>query len=337
MRDLCVLLLLAVLTPAYAADGPRQQLDLDGTWEFRLDPENAGLQQKWFSQSEKFPDSIHVPGAWQAQGFGKPSGNLRHQYSGTAWYRRTVAVPDSWRGKTTLLRIGGAHRRTTVFVNGVELGGHDGFSAPFDFDISSAVRPGVQNTIVLRIENPATTISESPDKQEPVLPTGMLNYIANWGGIFGAVELESVPRTRIESVLVISDVPRRKVSFRVAIKHAGETAPATLRVNIPGAGGVATEVPVSAADAETTVEIAVPGAPLVVPENPRLLTANIQLIETAAKRIAWSSGSASERYRRMATLCYSTASRFTSGAMAMTTSKCSPVSRRLRRPCSSIV
>ena len=279
MRDLCVLLLLAVLTPAYAADGPRQQLDLDGTWEFRLDPDNAGLQQKWFGQSEEFPDSIRVPGAWQAQGFGKPAGNLRHQYSGTAWYRRTVAVPDSWRGKTTLLRIGGAHRRTTLFVNGVELGGHDGFSAPFDFDISSAVRPGAQNTIVLRIENPATTISESPDKQEPVLPTGMLNYIANWGGIFGAVELASVPRTRIESVLVISDVARRKVSFRVAVEREDKSGPATLRVNIPGTGGVPTEVPIAAADTETNVDVAVPDAPLWSPENPRLLTANIQLFE----------------------------------------------------------
>ena len=84
----------------------------------RLDPENAGEAGRWYAGAVQFPQSINVPGSWQAQGVGEPSGNLRHHYAGVAWYRRTVGVPGAWRDQVVRLRIGGVHRRAKVFVNG---------------------------------------------------------------------------------------------------------------------------------------------------------------------------------------------------------------------------
>ncbi|MGC4049739.1 MAG: hypothetical protein QM757_09530 [Paludibaculum sp.] len=242
-----ILAAFTVASLGVSAQPARQQLDLNGTWQFRLDPANSGLQEKWFASPDPFPEKIAVPGAWQAQGFGNPSPQLRHNFEGTAWYRRTVSVPSNWNGQRTFLRLGGAHRRVTLFVNGVELGGHDGFSAPFEFDISSAIRPGSDNSIVLRIENPPVAIEASPDLQKPLMPTGMLNYIGNWGGIFGSVELTSEPRIRLSSILVTSDVARSRVAFRVRVDAPGQTRPLTVSVTVPGAPSATQTLPASAA------------------------------------------------------------------------------------------
>lgn len=249
-----------------AAD--RDRLDLNGSWQFRLDPQNEGLAQRWFDGG--LPSTIQVPGAWQAQGFGAESAQLRHDFAGAAWYERTVAVPAGWQGGRTVLRLGGAHRRVTVFVNGVELGGHDGFSAPFEFDITSALRVGAENRIVLRVENPPVVIEASPDRQKPLQPTGMLNYIGNWGGIFGGVELRRMPATRIGSVLVVSDVARRRIQFRVKAEGAG----LSVRVSVPGCAPVTAAVTGEQAD----VEVEAAGVPVWSPEEPRLVTAQVDLL-----------------------------------------------------------
>ena len=48
--------------------------------------------------------------------------SLRGSYVGTAWYRRTVAVPADWFGKQVWLKIGGVHAQGWFWVNGSYLG-----------------------------------------------------------------------------------------------------------------------------------------------------------------------------------------------------------------------
>ena len=251
----------------------RSRLDLNGTWEFRLDPDKAGVDERWFANPQvRFSNRISVPGAWQAQGFGNPSARLRHDYSGAAWYHRTLEIPAGWRERIVLLRIGRAHRITTAYVNGAEVGRYDGISAPFAFDVSRAVRPGAANDIVLRIENPAVEIGEGPETQKPVQPTGMFNYLGNWGGIAGAVTLEALPRTRVESVLVLPDVERRRATLRIGV--AGENSRGvSVRVSVPSGAAAQAEV----TGDEVSLVLSLPNAPLWTPERPALITAVIEL------------------------------------------------------------
>ena len=110
-------LLLAFLCSACAvATEPagRAVASLDGTWQFRLDPDGAGKDAKWFSADVPFNDAIQVPGAWQAQGYGTETDKLRHAYDGKAWYRREVAIPREWGSKRLFLCIGGVHRYAEV-------------------------------------------------------------------------------------------------------------------------------------------------------------------------------------------------------------------------------
>ena len=107
MRDVACMLCLCVSTVVYGSES-RPRIELDGVWQFRMDPQGAGEVEAWHSAGVTFSDTIRVPGCWQAQGFGTPSGILRNHYAGSAWYRRTVAVPAGWNGKSILLTVGGA-------------------------------------------------------------------------------------------------------------------------------------------------------------------------------------------------------------------------------------
>src|SRR5262245_1268559 len=202
--------------PNFAAQ--RARLDLNGQWQFRLDPQNEGEASRWHSTDTPFSKTIQVPGCWQAQGFGERSGIIRNHYVGNAWYRRSLPISADWKEKIVTLRFGGASRRATVFVNGTRVGEHDGFSAPFEFDITRAVRFGAENVVAVRVANPGPAISESPDKQTGSEPAGMFNYIANWGGIHGGVELEATERSWIQDIYVTSDLQRKIIKFKVGIE-----------------------------------------------------------------------------------------------------------------------
>lgn len=265
----------------YLDKGSREKsIDLNGTWEFRLDSAGIGEQQAWFGKQVIFTDRIKVPGAWQAQGFGKPSGNLQHQYTGLAWYRREVTVPETWKGKRVLLKIGGAHRRTTLFVNNQPIGMHDGFSTPFSFEISKALQAGKKNVIALRIDNMAAAIEESPDKQQGILPTGMLNYIASWGGVYGNVTMLATDPAYIKTVGITTEWEKKTVTFRIEVakQDASHRDPTNITIQLPGLKPVKASLnAASQLEWTTDIKVELPHAALWSPENPQLQTATITL------------------------------------------------------------
>ncbi len=264
----------------------RAQIGLNGKWEFRLDPDSTGEAGGWASGRERFPDTILIPGAWQAQGFGKPSGVLRHDYSGRAWYRREIAVPASWNGRAISLRVGGVLRRATIFVNGETAGEHDGFSTPFSIDVTKHIHPGSSNTLVFLVENPANPIGESPDKQKATEPTGMLNYIGNWGGIYGNVELEATSPGWIDAVTIVPDVRNQQARFKASIRSVESGTPYAARIEaeVDGFRGSAavTVQPGRETEAEFVVEM--PGARLWSPDTPHLYTAKLRLVAGGEER-----------------------------------------------------
>jgi len=285
MRSAVVAILMLFAVPAVnAAD--RARVDLNGTWDFRLDPQDQGEAQAWHSNGVAFTRTIAVPGAWQAQGVGEPKGTLRHDYAGAAWYRRTVAIPETWRGKSVRLRIGGAHRYTTLYVNGRKIAEHRGFSAPFAFDVTDAVRPGENNVMALRIVNPGEVPLDGPREQKPIYPTGTLNYIGNWGGIYGNVELQATDPTWIEYVYVRPDVEHNMAKFVVTVRsretraYAGE-----VRVSVgPRYEGRANVQVDPGGRAVVEVAVAIPDALLWSPEQPHLYTAAIALRQGSRER-----------------------------------------------------
>ena len=68
LRRLPAFLCLALACSCTALSAAELSVDLAGPWRFRLDPDDAGVQQRWFASD--LPDRIQLPGSLQAQGYG---------------------------------------------------------------------------------------------------------------------------------------------------------------------------------------------------------------------------------------------------------------------------
>ena len=80
---------------------------------------------------------------------------IKSHYESMA-YRRNFTVPASWTGKRVLLNFEAVDWRCTVYVNGQQVGTHDGGYDPFTFDVTDQVNIGQQNEVSLKILTPPT-------------------------------------------------------------------------------------------------------------------------------------------------------------------------------------
>lgn len=227
-----------------------QRLSLDGDWRFRLDPDDRGVNERWFETEAHLIEDIRVPGCWQGQGFGGDGNDrvfdfnfearvFRATYKGTGWYGRVFRVPPDWAGKRVWLNFGGAHPSAEVWLNGERLGGNDLPFVPFAFEATDAVRRDADNVLAVRVHEHHREFGFA------------YNWQGNWSGLYRGVELTATGPCRLERCAVLPDVDSRTISVRIAI--GGVTGPdARLVVNAapvdnsrpacrtefdPGAGG----------------------------------------------------------------------------------------------------
>jgi beta-galactosidase/beta-glucuronidase len=143
------LLILSILS-SYCLCAPTRAatVSLDGDWHFLADPSGALDLQKL--STAQYVRPTRVPSSWQSQ-----FADLR-DYAGVAWYWRDVNVPPLPTGQVALLRFGAVDYLADVYVNGQKVGTHQGGYTPFEFDITSLLRPGA-NQQRLRVPVAART------------------------------------------------------------------------------------------------------------------------------------------------------------------------------------
>ena len=257
---------LLVCLAATASAAGRPTLPLDGAWQFRLDPSDAGEKEQWFDAKAPFDATIQVPGAWDAQGVGAETPKLRHNFVGKGWYRRQVAIPPEWKGKRIFLTVGGVHRYAKAWANGAPLGDeHIGYLSPFEREITPRVKPGEAATIAICVD--------SKQRWDVDTLAGCFDIIDEmftaWGGIWGHVAIEARGDAWLGDLFVqpTLDPPACVVSAKINGKADG----ATLRIEVLDADGR-----VAAQGAGPRIEI--PGAKLWSPNHPDLYTARLSLV-----------------------------------------------------------
>jgi hypothetical protein len=75
-------------------------------------------------------------------------------YAGTMRFTRAFMLDDLPEGRRLILRFHGVDYFTDLWVNGHYVGGHEGYFAPFEFDISAFLRPGEMNILRLAVTSP---------------------------------------------------------------------------------------------------------------------------------------------------------------------------------------
>lgn len=149
---LCAFSLIPLILSAERAAGdmdasPRHTTVLRAGWEFRLGAlETAGSGEA----SREDWRAITLPHTWNRSD-GQDGGNNYHR--GPSCYRRTLDIPNDWRGKRLFLRFGAANTVADVYINGRHWGQHRGGFAAFCFEITSAVTFGAENELLVQVNN----------------------------------------------------------------------------------------------------------------------------------------------------------------------------------------
>jgi beta-glucuronidase len=129
-------LTLLVIAPAFAVS----RVDLNRDWQFRVDPAGIGEKQGWQKQVPPQTISVNLPHTWN---LGEHDG-----YIGKAWYFHTFEMPLNSPELHVELHFGATFYRSRVWLNGVEIGWHEGGYTAYSFDIT----PQLQATNFLAVE-----------------------------------------------------------------------------------------------------------------------------------------------------------------------------------------
>jgi beta-galactosidase/beta-glucuronidase len=211
-------------------------INLNGPWAFGHDPDDAGIDERWFEDPAALDREILVPFAFEApaSGLGEPwpeDGTALHAstdptYQGVSWYQRGFLAPR-WDAERTFLVFGAVDWRATVWLNGVELGGHEGGWMPFEIELTDGLRPGL-NQLTVRVDDPA--------EDEPEILIGKQGgaWYTRSSGIWQTVYLEGRPQAHITSARFHPDWQTGRVGLELEVE--GEADTVTLDITDPRGG-----------------------------------------------------------------------------------------------------
>lgn len=150
----------------------------------------------------------------------------------TGYYRKVFRVPESVaRQPSAVLRFGAVDYRCQVYVNGRMMGAHTGYFAPFEIDVTSALRADGDNVLVVRVENDSIMMGleswKGPDvdgdKIYAAVGPGWDDPEIGWhecapgAGIWQKVFLEGRPKLHITDVFARPDLDRSEIEIRVEV------------------------------------------------------------------------------------------------------------------------
>ena len=183
----------------------RNLLDLSGLWDFQLDPEAEGANAGWMHGLPD-PRPIAVPASWNELF------QDTHDYLDNAWYVREFYVPAGWRGQRIAVRVGSANYLAELWLNGTQIGVHEGGHLPFAFDVTDALNWDGPNVLAIRVEAQLTATRVPPGNVGGGINEMMRNFppasfdFFPFGGIQRPVTLIAVPEAHISDVTVATDI-----------------------------------------------------------------------------------------------------------------------------------
>ncbi len=249
------------------AEYPRPQMvrdawiNLNGLWEYAIRP----LED---SQPDNFDGYILVPFAPESS----LSGVMRSVgEDAQLWYRRTFNTSELSDDGRVLLHFGAVDWRATVWLNGNQVGQHEGGYDAFTFDISDNIDSAVpEQELVIAVWDPVDT-SIQPRGKQVNQPEGI--WYTSVTGIWQTVWLEQVPESSIASLEMTSDIDANVFRLRVNARGGADSYQVEA---IASVGGV--QVAQQRGAVDDLLEVVIDDPRLWSPEDPFLYNLTVRLV-----------------------------------------------------------
>ncbi len=186
-------------------------------WKICTDPDNKGLASNWQAHVPDHAKGAPVPGIIQ---------QVFPEYQGIAWYwceLSRLAVPP---GSRALLRFESVDYAARVWLNGRELGSHEGDGLPFELDATECLAADRASLLAVRVINPTDepidglVLSEVPHANRALPAKFKPGAGYNVGGITGDVVLHVEPEARLIDVVVRPHLSTGVLTVSAAVSNA---------------------------------------------------------------------------------------------------------------------
>lgn len=175
----------------------RLAIRLDGIWQFRKDPDNVGVTERW--QDDVPPDTIPmaVPAAFNEL----TQDPALRDYYGVVWYFTTITSLAT-AAERQVLRFGAVHCHADVFLNGEKIAENHVGKLPFEIDVHDRFKSGL-NMLAVRVDTALNwqTLPPGTYKDAPHIPEYHFDFL-NFGGILRSVWLYGTAATYIRDIAV---------------------------------------------------------------------------------------------------------------------------------------
>lgn len=238
-----------------------EKISLEGQWWFSLDNENTGENCSWFNT--RLSDTIDLPGTTETACKGEfsheaPTSKLSrfYPYIGTAWYQRSLIIPDEWEGKHIELFLERT-KKTRIWVDGSFAGECLNFCTPHIYDLSQLLSPGI-HLVTLAVDNKPDASLYPSDVNSSHQMTDETQ--TNWNGIIGKIELRVMDKIFIENLRIVPKTSHKCTTVYVTVRNeAGKNAELMVRIasNKSGSNIAPSQTLYSAglADRKTTLKL----------------------------------------------------------------------------------
>ena len=203
-------MLYPTLTPS------RLLVDLSGIWDFKLDHDGEGFEEKWYASPLSDPMTMPVPASYNDI---KEGVDFRDHY-GWVFYQRHIAMPPFAKGQRILLRCAAVSHHAKIYLNGEMICEHRGGFLPFEVDISDKLTDG-DNLLTIAVDNvidySTLPVGGKANMLSGMAPTGDTapktkkennpNFdFFNYCGINRPVQIYTTPQDYIEDVTLVPEV-----------------------------------------------------------------------------------------------------------------------------------
>ncbi|WP_293946167.1 MULTISPECIES: glycoside hydrolase family 2 protein [unclassified Sphingobacterium] len=243
---------------------PRPQMkrtewqNLNGIWDYiggntHTDPRTADTPPAFPAKTEK----IRVPFVPEAELSG-----IARSAEKFLWYRRTLVIPPTWKGRRVLLHFGAVDHYARVYINGRKVGNHTGGYSAFSFDISDFLKPGDNSLIV-----------GAYDPNDGKMPSGKNGDKGDYtfsSGIWQTVWMEPVEQKHVTRLKLIPDLKNNRLQITAFAQDKNLTI-------VARANDGQQEVAKAQGKADETFFLPISSPHLWSPDDPFLYQLNVEL------------------------------------------------------------